>query len=70
MRLADLISPLSQITDVGMGQPPEELARSNCEVAVHMTRRLGPGTGIQRGLNEIYERWDGKGNPRNYPAKT
>jgi HD-GYP domain-containing protein (c-di-GMP phosphodiesterase class II) len=41
-----------------------ELARSNCEVAVHMTRRLGLGSGVQRGLNEIYERWDGKGNPR------
>jgi HD-GYP domain-containing protein (c-di-GMP phosphodiesterase class II) len=42
----------------------EELARSNCEVAVHVTRRLGLGAGVQRGLNEIYERWDGKGNPR------
>jgi HD-GYP domain-containing protein (c-di-GMP phosphodiesterase class II)/DNA-binding CsgD family transcriptional regulator len=42
----------------------EELARSNCEVAVHVTRRLGLGTGVQRGLNEIYERWDSKGNPR------
>jgi HD-GYP domain-containing protein (c-di-GMP phosphodiesterase class II) len=29
-----------------------------------MTRRLGLGTGVQHGLNEIYERWDGKGNPR------
>jgi HD-GYP domain-containing protein (c-di-GMP phosphodiesterase class II) len=42
----------------------EELARSNCEVAIHVTRRLDLGSGIQRGLNEIYERWDGKGNPR------
>jgi HD-GYP domain-containing protein (c-di-GMP phosphodiesterase class II) len=42
----------------------EELARSNCEVAVHMARRLDLGAGVQRGLNEIYERWDGKGNPR------
>lgn len=42
----------------------EELARSNCEVAVHVTRRLGLGAGVQRGLNEIYERWDGKGNPQ------
>ena len=42
----------------------EELARSNCEVAVHMIRRLGLGAGVQRGLNEIYECWDGKGNPR------
>ena len=28
------------------------------------TRRLGLGTGVQHALNEIYERWDGKGNPR------
>ena len=43
----------------------EELTRSNCEVAIHVTRRLGLGTVVQRGLDEIYERWDGKGNPRN-----
>jgi HD-GYP domain-containing protein (c-di-GMP phosphodiesterase class II) len=42
----------------------EELYRSNCEVAVHMARRLGLGPGVGRGLNEIYERWDGKGAPR------
>jgi HD-GYP domain-containing protein (c-di-GMP phosphodiesterase class II) len=42
----------------------EELTRSNCEVAIHVTRRLGLGTVVQRGLDEIYERWDGKGNPR------
>jgi HD-GYP domain-containing protein (c-di-GMP phosphodiesterase class II) len=29
-----------------------------------MTRRLDLGTGVQRGLNQIYERWDGKGNPQ------
>jgi HD-GYP domain-containing protein (c-di-GMP phosphodiesterase class II)/DNA-binding CsgD family transcriptional regulator len=53
------------IAAISKGQKiDEELARSNCEVAVHMTRRLGLGTGVQRGLNEIYERWDGKGDPR------
>ena len=53
------------ISAISRGQKiDEELFRSNCEVAVHMTRRLGLGTGVQRGLNEIYERWDGKGNPR------
>jgi len=41
----------------------EELARSNCEVAVHMARRLGLSTGVQRGVNKICERWDGKGTP-------
>lgn len=53
------------IAAISKGQKvDEELARSNCEVAVRMSRRLGLGTGVQRGLNEIYERWDGKGNPR------
>lgn len=34
-----------------------ELSRSNCEVAVNVARRLGMSDGVQRGLNEIYERW-------------
>jgi HD-GYP domain-containing protein (c-di-GMP phosphodiesterase class II)/DNA-binding CsgD family transcriptional regulator len=41
------------------------LSRSNCEVAVNVSRRLGMGSGVQRGLDDIYERWDGRGNPRN-----
>jgi putative nucleotidyltransferase with HDIG domain len=62
-------TPLSRaravIVAVSKGQKfGEELARSNCEVAVNMARRLGLGTAVQRGLNEIYERWDGKGDPR------
>jgi HD-GYP domain-containing protein (c-di-GMP phosphodiesterase class II) len=53
------------ISAISKGQEfDKELARSNCEVAVHMTRRLGLGAGVQRGLNDIYERWDGKGDPR------
>lgn len=62
-------TPLSRaravISAVSQGQKfDERLSRSNCEVAVHMARRLGLGTGVQRGLNDVYERWDGKGNPR------
>src|SRR5918993_642916 len=53
------------IVAISKGQKiDEELTRSNCEVAAHMARRLGLGTGVHRGLNEIYERWDGKGYPR------
>ena len=53
------------IVAISKGQKiDEELTRSNCEVAAHMARRLGLGTGVQGGLNEIYERWDGKGYPR------
>ena len=40
-----------------------ELARSNCEAATHIARRLGLGEIVDRSLNEIYERWDGKGQP-------
>jgi HD-GYP domain-containing protein (c-di-GMP phosphodiesterase class II) len=60
-----LVRARAVITAISKGQKiDEELFRSNCEVAVHVTRRLGLGTGVQRGLNEIYERWDGKGKPR------
>ena len=53
------------IAAISQGQKfDRELYRSNCEVADHMARRLGLGPGVQRGLNEIYERWDGKGYPR------
>ncbi len=41
----------------------QELYRSNCEVAVHIANRLDLDAIVQRGLNEMYERWDGKGNP-------
>ncbi len=53
------------IAAISQGQKVDrELYRSNCEVAAHMARRLGLGLGVHRGLNEIYERWDGKGHPR------
>jgi HD domain len=60
-----LVRAQAVITAIRKGQKiDEELFRSNCEVAVRMSQRLGLGAGVQRGLNEIYERWDGKGNPR------
>jgi hypothetical protein len=60
-----LVRAQAVITAISKGQRiDEELFRANCEVAVRVSQRLGLGTGVQRGLNEIYERWDGKGNPR------
>jgi HD-GYP domain-containing protein (c-di-GMP phosphodiesterase class II)/DNA-binding CsgD family transcriptional regulator len=60
-----LVRARAVITAIRKGQKfDEELSRSNCEVAVHMARRLGLGSGVQPGLNDIYERWDGKGNPQ------
>jgi HD-GYP domain-containing protein (c-di-GMP phosphodiesterase class II) len=37
----------------------------HCEVAQRLAKRLGFGENIIRGLGQLYERWDGKGLPRN-----
>jgi HD-GYP domain-containing protein (c-di-GMP phosphodiesterase class II)/DNA-binding CsgD family transcriptional regulator len=39
-------------------------SRANCEVAARTAARVGLGPGIERGLLDIYEQWDGKGGPR------
>src|SRR6266702_3613740 len=36
---------------------------ANCEVGVRLSARLGMSEGVQAGLNQIHERWDGKGIP-------
>jgi HD-GYP domain-containing protein (c-di-GMP phosphodiesterase class II) len=41
-----------------------ELERSHCEVATSMARRLGLPPGVERGLYQSFERWDGKGAPQ------
>jgi HD-GYP domain-containing protein (c-di-GMP phosphodiesterase class II) len=42
--------------------PPIFAAR--CEVAGQLARRLQLSAGVVRALDEVYERWDGKGLPR------
>jgi HD-GYP domain-containing protein (c-di-GMP phosphodiesterase class II) len=37
--------------------------RSACEVATTLARRLGLSDGVQLGLDQVYERWDGYGAP-------
>jgi putative nucleotidyltransferase with HDIG domain len=37
--------------------------RANCEVAALTARRVGLGPGVERGLREIFESWNGKGAP-------
>ncbi len=37
--------------------------RGRCEVAVRMASRLGLGPGVERALDEAFERWDGRGLP-------
>src|SRR5207244_653246 len=38
--------------------------RANCEVAAQTARRVGLGPGVERGLGEIFEWWNGKGGPQ------
>jgi HD-GYP domain-containing protein (c-di-GMP phosphodiesterase class II) len=40
-----------------------EAGRSACEVATTLARRLGLSAGVQLGLDQVYERWDGYGAP-------
>lgn len=42
---------------------PQTLYRANCEVAVRTADRLGLPHGVQRGLDALYTRWNGKGTP-------
>jgi hypothetical protein len=37
---------------------------AHCEVAVRIAETLGFHTGLQHGLWQVYERWDGKGAPK------
>jgi HD-GYP domain-containing protein (c-di-GMP phosphodiesterase class II) len=37
--------------------------RSACEVSASLARRLGLPDGVRAGLDQVYERWDGKGIP-------
>jgi HD-GYP domain-containing protein (c-di-GMP phosphodiesterase class II) len=39
-------------------------SQANCEVAARTAQRAGLGPGVQRGLTDIYEAWNGKGGPR------
>ena len=36
---------------------------AHCEVAQRLAERLGLGDGVRRNLGQLYERWDGKGQP-------
>jgi HD-GYP domain-containing protein (c-di-GMP phosphodiesterase class II) len=37
---------------------------ATCEVAAQSARRLGLSVGVQRGLHEVFEWWNGKGSPQ------
>jgi HD-GYP domain-containing protein (c-di-GMP phosphodiesterase class II) len=38
-------------------------SRTHCEVAAMLARELGVGDGVVHGLDQVFERWNGKGAP-------
>lgn len=42
----------------------QELVAAHCEVGADMARRLGLRSPVQQALQQIFERWDGKGAPQ------
>jgi HD-GYP domain-containing protein (c-di-GMP phosphodiesterase class II) len=42
---------------------PKKLAQAHCAQAIALARRLGAGDGVLAALGDIYERWDGRGQP-------
>jgi hypothetical protein len=48
----------------GMTMDMDDMAQVMGEVAVRIAGTLGLGPGIQQGLWQVYERWDGKGAPK------
>lgn len=45
-----------------------ELTTAHCEVGTSMARRLGLAPAVRQGLYQIFERWDGKGQPHRLSA--
>ncbi len=61
--------PMQRARLIAMGLPRarkavKDMAAANCEVGAGMARRLGLEEAIQQALLQVYERWDGKGEPR------
>jgi putative nucleotidyltransferase with HDIG domain len=48
---------------VGGSRLDRDLATANCEVAAMVARRVGLTSGVERGLLDMFERWDGRGAP-------
>jgi len=44
-------------------QGPVKFATAHCDLAVRLAARLGMSEHVVQALGQIYERWDGKGNP-------
>jgi HD-GYP domain-containing protein (c-di-GMP phosphodiesterase class II) len=44
-------------------------SRANCEVAALTARQVGLGVGVEHGLADVFEAWNGKGGPRGLAAE-
>lgn len=69
LRLGRTQPPLQRAGAVASALPrvaaaTKELAASNCEVGAGIARRLGLPLTVQTALLQLYERWDGRGQPR------
>ncbi len=41
-----------------------KVVTAHCDASARLAQQLGMGAGVIDGLNDIFERWDGKGQPR------
>ena len=48
-----------------LGDPegPKKFATAHCDLAIRLAVRLGMGEGVVTSLGQMYERWDGRGQP-------
>jgi HD-GYP domain-containing protein (c-di-GMP phosphodiesterase class II) len=60
--------PVGRVTAIArtLGDPagPRKFAAAHCDLAVRLAPRLGMSAGVVTALGQIYERWDGRGNPQ------
>jgi hypothetical protein len=57
-RVARVLGALSKLPQM------MEATRGHCEVGVMLARRLGLGPAVVRGLGQVFEKWDGSGQPK------
>ncbi len=59
--------PIARVRSLArfLGDPhgAENIARAHCETALRLAERLGMNAGVRQALNQMYERWDGRGAP-------
>jgi HD-GYP domain-containing protein (c-di-GMP phosphodiesterase class II) len=57
-RVASVLRTLSQLPSLMQG------SQGHCEVGQMLARRLGLGPAVVRGLGQVFEKWDGSGQPK------